>query len=37
LARWSAVTADARREQEVFPEDELQLTPEILGRLLPAG
>jgi len=37
LQRWTAETADARREQEVFPEDELRLTPEILTGLLPAG
>ena len=37
LARWSLLTADERRAQEVFPEGDLRLTPEILTRLLPAG
>lgn len=37
LAQWAAMTADERREQELFPEDEFRLTPKILERLLPSG
>ena len=37
LASWMVLTADERRAQQVFPEGDLRLTPEILTRLLPPG
>jgi hypothetical protein len=37
LARWMMLTAEERRAQQVFPEGDGRLTPEILTRLLPAG
>ena len=37
LAWWSELTADERRAQQVFPEGDPRLTPEILTRYLPAG
>ncbi|MEO6593602.1 MAG: hypothetical protein ABIP94_02490 [Planctomycetota bacterium] len=36
LRRWTEATADQRRQQEMFPEGEPRLTPEVLQRLLPA-
>lgn len=37
LGAWTAVTADERRRQDLFPEGEVHLTPEVLQRLLPAA
>jgi hypothetical protein len=37
FASWTALTAEERRAQQVFPEGDTRLTPEILTRFLPAG
>ena len=34
---WVAVTAEDRRRQELFPEGEAHLTPEVLRRLVPTA
>lgn len=37
LRQWTAATTDERREQELFPDGEQRLTPDLLERLLPRG